>query len=63
MSVLLRSPEQAVNTTEALEPGMELNEFNVDATVLIVEDSPTQALHLQLLLDQLGLRTLLASNG
>lgn len=31
--------------------------------VLIVEDSPTQALYLQMLLDQQNLRTLMASNG
>lgn len=31
--------------------------------VLVVEDSPTQAIHLQALLEQEGLRAVLASNG
>ncbi len=36
----------------------------VDArTVLIVEDSPTQALHLQALLEQEGLKVVLAEDG
>ncbi len=63
MSVLLRSPEPAIATVKKHESGVELEGFAMDATVLIVEDSPTQALHLQLLLDQMGLSTLLASNG
>ncbi|MBN2003892.1 MAG: response regulator [Anaerolineae bacterium] len=63
MSVLLRSSKPAVETTETLAQSVELDELDVEATVLIVEDSPTQALHLQLMLDRLGLRTLLASNG
>ena len=31
--------------------------------VLVVEDSPTQAIHLQSLLEKVGLRCMLASNG
>jgi CheY-like chemotaxis protein len=42
----------------------ETAEVNVaDATILVVEDSPTQALHVQALLEREGVRVVLAGDG